>query len=90
MYGDILPERDNRPGTYVTSIAKLTMSHRIVGYVYTMKDGVRLMQTTYDMPADMLHALELSPLQIKPLRNPLPSGLLIAPCTKAELSKRPH
>lgn len=88
-YGDILPERDNRPGTWVVSISKILMGGKTVGYVYNMKDGVRLVQGTYDMPVRILNQLHTTALAVRQLHAPLPSSLRIVPCPKSELTTRP-
>ena len=89
VYGDILPERGNEPGTWVVSIDKVLIRDRTVGYVYNMKDGVRLIQGTYEMPAQVLEQLRTTPLAVHPLHTPLPAVLRIIACPQSELTKRP-
>lgn len=87
-FGDILPEDDGKPGTWVIGIDKVVLSSKTVGFVYDMKDGKRLLQATDDMPSGLLAALGAKPLQLRAIPRHLPARLKIVACPREELKVR--
>lgn len=88
--GDILPEEDGKPGTWVVAIDKMIYGKRTVGFVYVMHSGRSLMQATSAMPQRIRDEMQTAALHVQALPKRLPSSISIIPCPRDELTKRIH
>jgi len=86
VLGDILPEGSSRPGTWVVSIEKIVRGETTLGFIYGMKDQVKLIQAIPAMPQDMREKLELQPFVLKRLAT-LPKDLRVVPCTATDWTR---
>jgi hypothetical protein len=88
--GDILPDDGTKPGSWVISIEKVTADGKIVGYLYGMKSGARLLQPTYAMPQSLLVELKQTPLSVRNVTRALPMQLHVSSCRDDEMTQRPR
>lgn len=87
--GDI-PPKPYSSKNWVAAIEKVVYGRRTVGYVYSINDGSKLLQPTYEMPRELLVKLHASPLQLVDLPHRMPHELHVVACPNGEMTRRAH